>query len=100
MSLREEILACEWVPPPRPGQRRKPGSQPLVDLIERALDEWPLEKVDAVLDEYFGESPEGVLEYEWEWRQAIPVPRIRGVRGGLLPVQPNAGWTDEEREAG
>lgn len=73
--LWQAILTAPWVGPACCGwgsgrgnrPTRKP--QPLVDLIERALDEWPIEAVDAVLDEYFRE-PETETVYPWQAIQA------------------------------
>lgn len=89
--LWQAILAAPWVEPAyygwgnRQGNRPAQQPQPLVDLIDRALDEWPIEAVDAVLDEYFRE-PDPC--YEWEERQARSYVSPRTQRGCLLPRAP------------
>ena len=95
--LWQAILAAPWIGPAYHGwgigrgRRTVQQPQPLVDLIERALDEWPIEAVDAVLDAYFGETGESGESdqcYEWQARQAREYVAPRTQRVCLLPMAP------------
>lgn len=73
--------------------------QPLVDLIERALDEWPLSAVDEALDEYeHRHSDEREHEYEWQERQEFDYVNPRTYRRHLVPRAPETNRPEQQKE--